>query len=138
MGRSDIISVNEKIRLIREIKGLTQEQVAEKLGVSPSVYGDIERGENDPKLSKLQKIAEIFEISLADLVDLGERGVLNINFNNRGIQCTLIFGSSGTEKEMELKDKDLAMQQREIENLKIQIAQLQEINALLKKNQSVR
>ena len=86
----------------------------------------------------MPKIAEIFEISLADLVDLGERGVLNINFNNRGKQCTLIFGSSGTEKEMELKDKELAMQQREIENLKIQIAQLQEINALLKKNQSVR
>jgi hypothetical protein len=35
-----------------------------------------------------------------------------------------------------LKDKKLAMQQREIENQKKQITQLEEINALLKKNQS--
>jgi hypothetical protein len=36
---------------------------------------------------------------------------------------------------VELKDKELTMQQREIENLKIQILQLQEINMLFKKNQ---
>lgn len=112
------MSVNEKIRLIRETKGLTQEQIAEKLEMSPNAYGDIERGENDPKLSKLQKIAEIFEMSLADLVDLGEKGILNINFNNRGKRCTLIFGSSVAEKEMALKDKEIALQQREIDSLK--------------------
>jgi transcriptional regulator with XRE-family HTH domain len=56
------MSVNDKIRLIREAKGLTQEQVAEKLEMSPNAYGNIERGDNDPKLSKLQKIAEIFEL----------------------------------------------------------------------------
>lgn len=121
------MSVNEKIRLIRETKGLTQEQVAEKLGVSPSVYGDIERGDSDPKLSKLQKLAETFEVSLSDLLDLGERGALNINFNNRGKQCTLMFGSSIAEKELALKDKEIAMQQREIEHLN-------EIIALMKKN----
>ena len=58
------MSVNDKIRLIREAKGLTQEQIAEKLEMSPNAYGNIERGDNDPKLSKLQKIAEIFEIHL--------------------------------------------------------------------------
>jgi hypothetical protein len=35
--------------------------------------------------------------------------------------------------QLEMKDKELAMQQREIENLKVQIAQLQEIITLLKK-----
>jgi transcriptional regulator with XRE-family HTH domain len=125
------VSVNEKIRLIRETKGFTQEQVAEKLGVSPSAYGDIERGENDPKLSKLAKIAEIFEMSLADLVDLGEKGILNINFNNRGKQCTLIFGSSVTDKEMELKDKELALKDKEIELKNEKINDLNRIIALL-------
>ncbi len=124
------MSVNEKIRLIREAKGLTQEQVAEKLGVSSSVYGDIERGENDPKLSKLQKIAEAFEIELSELVDLTDKGNLNVTFNT----CTqkrFYIGSSNTELEKQLliiesKDKELVMQQREIENLK-------EIITLLKK-----
>ena len=53
------MSVNEKIKLIREAKGLTQEQVAEKLGVSPTAYGNIERGDNDPKLSKLGLMRQI-------------------------------------------------------------------------------
>ncbi|MFI3220392.1 MAG: helix-turn-helix transcriptional regulator [Methylococcales bacterium] len=109
--------VNEKIRLIRETKGLTQEQVAEKLGMSPSSYGDIERGENDPKLSKLQKIAEILEMQLSELVDLNEKGTLNINFNKQG-KNVMYISSSTTE----LKDKEIALQQREIELLNKMIA----------------
>jgi transcriptional regulator with XRE-family HTH domain len=121
------MSVNEKIRLIREAKNLTQEQVAEKLGVSQSAYGDIERGENDPKLSKLQKIAEIFEIQLSELVDLTEKGTLNINFpcqrNKTRHENNVYIGSSNAElKEQllinELQKKELAMQHREIKNLK--------------------
>jgi len=119
------MSVNEKIRRIREAKDLTQEQMAEKLGVSQSAYGDIERGDNDPKLSKLQKIADIFEMRLSELVDLSEKGTLNINFNKQG-KNNIYMTSSLTEKEMALKDKELAMQAREIENLR-------EIIALLKR-----
>ena len=59
------MSVNEKIRFVREAKGLTQEQVAEKLEISRNSYGDIERGDSDVKLSKLEKIAELFEMQLS-------------------------------------------------------------------------
>lgn len=119
------MSVNEKIRLIRETKGFTQEQVAAKLDMSPNAHGDIERGENDPKLSKLEKIAEVFEMPLSDLVDLSEKGTLNITFNNHGKQRDVCcIGSSAAEKEIALKDKELAMQQREIEYLKEHIALL--------------
>ena len=105
------MSVNEKIRLIRETKGFTQEQVAAKLDMSPNAYGDIERGENDPKLSKLQKIAEILGIKLSELVDSSENGNLNICFNKQVKQRDVYFGSAGElEKQqliLELKDKNL-------------------------------
>ncbi len=132
------MSVNEKIRSIREAKGLTQENVAEKIGISSSVYGDIERGENDPKLSKLQKIADAFEIELSELVDLSDKGNLNVSFshhhNHRNTYTThqnhVYVGSCAAElKEQKLINEFL---QKEIENLKTQIAQLQEINSLLK------
>jgi transcriptional regulator with XRE-family HTH domain len=127
------MSVNEKIRSIREAKGLTQGQVAEKAGISSSVYGDIERGENDPKLSKLQKIAEAFEIQLSELVDLTEKGTVNVSFarqqKTNHHQNNVYVGSCAAElKEQKLVNE---FQQKEIENLKIQIAQLQKINALL-------
>lgn len=129
------MSVSEKIRLVREAKGLTQEQVAEKLQMSKNGYGDIERGECDIKLSKLEKIAEIFGMQLPELVDLSEKGTLNINFpcqrNKTRHENNVYIGSSNAELEkqlliVELKNKELAMQQRENENLR-------EIIALLKR-----
>jgi transcriptional regulator with XRE-family HTH domain len=127
------MSVHEKIRLIRETKGLTQEQVAEKLKISVNAYGDIERGNNDVKLSRLKQIAEFFEIKLSDLFELTEKGTLNIYFSGceQNENNKLYIGASAIEFEKqqlinELKDKEITMLQREIENLK-------EIIALLKK-----
>jgi len=127
------MSVHEKIRLIRETKGLTQEQVAEKLKISVNAYGDIERGNNDVKLSRLKQIAEFFEIKLSDLFELTEKGTLNIYFSGceQNENNKLYIGTSAIELEkqqliIELKDKELAMKDREIDNLK-------EIIALLKR-----
>jgi transcriptional regulator with XRE-family HTH domain len=123
------MSVNEKIRLIRESKGLTQEDVAKKLDISVNSYGDIERGNTNLKLNRLEQIAEILGVQLPELVDSSDNGSLNINFKNK--QRDVYFNSSTIELEKqllinELKDKELAMQQRENENLR-------EIIALLKK-----
>ncbi|MEI8210500.1 MAG: helix-turn-helix transcriptional regulator [Methylococcales bacterium] len=135
------MSVNEKIRLICEAKGLTQEQVAEKLKISVNSYGDIERGNTNVKLARLEQIAQLFEIKLSDLFELTEKGTLNIYFSGceQNENNKLYIGSSSTELEkleliVELKDKEIAMQQRENENLKVQIAQLQKINTLLEQN----
>jgi transcriptional regulator with XRE-family HTH domain len=124
------MSVNEKIRLIREAKGLTQEEAAEKLKMSVNGYGDIERGVTDIKVSKLESIAEILEIKLSELFELNEKNNFNVNFCKQK-QNKFYINSSAAELEKqllinELKDKELSMQQREIENLK-------EIITLLKK-----
>ncbi len=39
--------VYEKIKFFRQTKDWTQEQMAEKLDMSPSGYGGIERGDTD-------------------------------------------------------------------------------------------
>ena len=59
--------VHEKIRLVRQAKGLTQEEVANKLEMSVNGYGDIERGETDVNLSRLEQLANLFEIKLSEL-----------------------------------------------------------------------
>jgi transcriptional regulator with XRE-family HTH domain len=126
------MSVHEKIRLIRETKGLTQEQLAEKLKMSPSAYGDIERGDSDIKLSRLEKISESLEVKLSELFELSEKGSFNIiNSRHSGHETKIYLGSSAAELEKqlainELKDEKLAMKDREIDNLR-------EIIALLKR-----
>jgi transcriptional regulator with XRE-family HTH domain len=123
------MSVHEKIRLVREAKGLTQEQVAEKLDMSPNGYGDIERGDSDIKLSKLEKIAELFEIKLSELFELNEKEVFNIDYK-KNKSCNWYLNSSSIELEKQLLINEL--KDKEIAYLKVQILQLQEINALLK------
>jgi transcriptional regulator with XRE-family HTH domain len=125
------MSVNEKIRLIRETKGLTQEQVAEKLGMCVNSYGDIERGDSDIKLSKLEKIAELFEIKLSELFELNEKGSLNVITFNNDNKSKVYIGSSASELEKQLlvnqlQAEKLAMKDRENDNLR-------EIIALLKR-----
>ena len=135
--------VHEKIRFIRQIKGLTQEEAANKLQMSVNGYGDIERGETDVNLSRLEQIASLFEIRLSELFGLDEKTIFNVTgSHNAGIghhqNCTITAYPSDCvqlqneldkqQLSIELKDKELTMQHREIENLK-------EIITLLK-NQS--
>jgi transcriptional regulator with XRE-family HTH domain len=129
------MSVHEKIRLIRETKGLTQEQVAEKLKISVNAYGDIERGNNDVKLSRLKQIAEFFEIKLSDLFELTEKGTLNIYFSGceQNENNKLYIGTSAIEFEkqqliIELKDKELAMKDREIAYLNKMLGMSEKLN----------
>ncbi|MEY3786455.1 MAG: hypothetical protein RLZ75_660 [Pseudomonadota bacterium] len=118
------MSVHEKIRLIRETKGLTQEQLAEKLKMSPSAYGDIERGNTNVKLARLEQIAETLEIKLSELFELSEKGSLNIiNSLHSNNETKIHIGSSASELEKQLainglQVKEITMKDREIDNLR--------------------
>ena len=120
------MSVNEKIKLVREAKGFTQEQVAEKLQMSKNGYGDIERGATDPKLSKLEKIAEVFNMELSELVDLTDKGTVNVNFSqsNKHHQNNVYVGSQTAQlKEQQLindfQNKEITLLKRIIELMEV-------------------
>ena len=51
--------IGEKIRKIRELKGLKQENIAKELGMSLGGYGKIERGESSISIERLQKIGQL-------------------------------------------------------------------------------
>lgn len=60
------------IRQLREQHGMTQVELAVKIGVSPgSVYG-WESGRTEPKVSQLRKVAKLFNVSMDD-IDIEER-----------------------------------------------------------------
>jgi transcriptional regulator with XRE-family HTH domain len=134
------MSVNEKLKLVRQAKGLTQEEVAEKLGISACTYGDIERGDRDPKVSKLQKIADVLEISLLELLDLTDKNSLNVKFNkiNKGDNNNHVYINSTSEIEkqllIELKDKEIALQREIIAQKDQQILDLKQMIQWLEKN----
>ena len=54
---------------MRKMKRLTQEDIAEKLGVTRQAVAKWEAGETVPDLDKCKILAEIFEVSLDDLAN---------------------------------------------------------------------
>lgn len=55
-----------KIREARKKRQLTQDELAEKAGLSLQHVGDIERGNANPTLSCLQKLAEVMDVAVSD------------------------------------------------------------------------
>jgi transcriptional regulator with XRE-family HTH domain len=69
------MKVHEKIRFMRQSKGWSQEEMADKLNLSVNGYANIERGETDVQISRLEKIAETFGMELLELLSFGEKNV---------------------------------------------------------------
>ncbi|MHB1278799.1 MAG: helix-turn-helix domain-containing protein [Bacteroidia bacterium] len=66
------MNLTERIRTIRQSKGLTQEQVAERMDISGSAFGQIERNAERATFATLTKIAAALEVSIEYLVQRGE------------------------------------------------------------------
>jgi transcriptional regulator with XRE-family HTH domain len=56
------------VRALREEQGLTQDQLAERAGVSATYIGFIERGDNVPTLTVILQIASALEVRSSDLL----------------------------------------------------------------------
>jgi transcriptional regulator with XRE-family HTH domain len=60
--------VSDNIKFLRKNDHLTQEQLAEKIGIKRSLLGAYEEGRADPRLNNLLKISEIFKVSVDTLI----------------------------------------------------------------------
>jgi transcriptional regulator with XRE-family HTH domain len=132
------MSVHDKIRTIRREKGLTQEELAEKLEMSVNGYGDIERGLCDIKLSRLEQIAELLDVELPELFEDGSKNTLNLmgdntgNLLNHGVINTLSPEYSELKLELEKQKLICSNKDLEIEMKNQEINYLKQINELLK------
>jgi len=73
MRENDIsIKLAHRIKELRKITNMSQEQLAEKADLHPSFIGKIERLENHPTIIVLEKIAKAFKMTLIELLDFEE------------------------------------------------------------------
>ena len=56
-----------KVRETRELKKMTQEEVAKKAGISPNYYAKIERGTINTSIGKANKIAKALGVKVSDI-----------------------------------------------------------------------
>ncbi|MBR0087154.1 MAG: helix-turn-helix domain-containing protein [Lachnospiraceae bacterium] len=71
------MELGKKIRQLRYKAGLTQEQLADKLGVGPQSVSKWENAASMPDITALPLIAETFGVSIDDLFDLSTEQHLN-------------------------------------------------------------
>lgn len=60
-------AIGKRIQKRRKEVGLTQEELAEKVGISRAYMGYIEQGRNAPSLEILEKISKTLKINLSSL-----------------------------------------------------------------------
>jgi transcriptional regulator with XRE-family HTH domain len=77
-------SAGKNIRTLRHERGWSQEDVANRLGISIPAFSKIETGVTDINLSRLEQIANIFEVSVVNLLSLEyveEPSTQDVNLN---------------------------------------------------------
>ncbi len=57
----------KRLRELRNQNGLTQEKVAEYIGIKPENYSRLENGLSFPKPENIVKLSEIFNVEIAEL-----------------------------------------------------------------------
>ena len=64
---------------LRKLSGLSQEELADRIGVSRQTLSKYETGESLPDVEKCKRLADVFGVSLDDLVNYDSRATgLNV------------------------------------------------------------
>jgi transcriptional regulator with XRE-family HTH domain len=61
-----------RLQYLRKQKNITQEQLAEAIGVSVDLISNIERGVNAPSFKTIEKLSEALNIPPKELFDFSE------------------------------------------------------------------
>ncbi len=61
--------LRDNIIMLRNVEGYSQEEVAEKIGISRQAYAKWEKGESVPDVMRCQKLAELYGTSIDSLLN---------------------------------------------------------------------
>jgi transcriptional regulator with XRE-family HTH domain len=83
--------IGENLKLLRKRKGVSQEEIAQDLGLTRSSYSGYENGVAEPNIETLIKISEYYDISLDKFIkrDLGKISEKDWDKIDRGIDADL-------------------------------------------------
>ncbi|KAE9536240.1 helix-turn-helix domain-containing protein [Ursidibacter arcticus] len=131
------MKINEKIRHLRETHQLSQEVMADKLGMSVTGYAKIERGEVRSNLPRLEQISEVFDMDICELLSYGEEGQIYFHntdndYSNSNNFLTVGHNQSSQETErlkqlLVHKEELMAQKDKLIESLERELSLLRKL-----------
>jgi transcriptional regulator with XRE-family HTH domain len=126
--------IGSKIKRIREMRGITQEEIAEDLNLTAQAYGRMERGETSISAERLGKIAEKLGVNTDEIMRYDEnKFIISGNSNNgEASESNLQFNLNIYERDQTIEVlKDTITNQHE--QIKFLQNQIEKLSALLLK-----
>ena len=65
--------LSENIIMLRSVNGYSQEEVAEKVGISRQAYAKWEKGETVPDVERCQKLAELYGTTIDSILNFSHK-----------------------------------------------------------------
>lgn len=112
------------IKELREERNWSQEQMAERLGMSKNGYAKIERGESLPSLERLDDIAKVFGVSVLELIRINDKNVVlqtqnhNANYHYNHYDSNELLQAENERLKLIIAHKDEIIAQKN-ENIQI-------------------
>ena len=66
---------------LRKLNGMSQDELADRIGVSRQTVSKYETGESLPYIEKCKRIAEVFSVSMDDLINYERNNKNNLGLN---------------------------------------------------------
>lgn len=87
------MNIGNKLLKLRKKKALSQEELAEKLGVTRQTISKWELNETSPNINQAKEISKLFNVSLDELVDNNINDILlnKINKNDKSLKVIMSF-----------------------------------------------
>lgn len=79
------MTLGQKLKELRSLKGLTQKELADKLHVSFQTVSKWENGENEPDIATLKELAVLFNCSVDYLIGSEQEGLAPAQQNNQTV-----------------------------------------------------
>ena len=121
-------SLGTKIKKVRELKGMTQQHIADELGMTQGAYSKIENDNLEIKDRLLDEIAKILGVEKETIENFDDKVVLNnptINDNGTGVHfCNLVNYYVIDPKLEQLYENQINLLKEQNELLKKQLEEL--------------
>ena len=113
----DNLKIGHKIKKLRELKNLTQEHMANSIGITQGAYSRMELGESEITYSKLEKISEELGMKPEEIIAFNESVVFNV-MNNQTGNGLIINNGQLLEMEKNLFEQQIILLKEENTHLK--------------------
>ena len=85
------MTIGSKIRKLRTDRNISQQSVADSLGIDRRIYADWEMDTQDIKSNFISKLADFFDVEISELFKQDKNITINQSFKNSTINTAILI-----------------------------------------------